>query len=160
MKHSNAQRIHAEYQRLRAEGHRLGASIIFHNLSDQFADKAIWKSYAWLLDMAAPPPPGAAVGDLGCKSGPTQPFFPWRGARRANGIDVGDDYLETGRRIVSTMYPAISFAKSDRGYIDLPPASVDFVLVNEVISHVNSMYLPNVYSEIARILKPGGQVMI
>jgi hypothetical protein len=37
---------------------------------------------------------------------------------------------------------------------------VDFVLINEVISHVNPGYLETVYAEVARILKPNGIVLI
>lgn len=152
--------MQAEYDRLRAEGARLCAPPHFQNLSDLFADKMIWKSYAWLLDLAAPLPPSAVVVDFGCKYGHAMPLLLVQGAGSAVGVDVDDEYLETGRRIIGEMYPAVSFAKSEYGFIDLPPASVDFVLLNEVISHVNPMYLPNVYSEIARILKPGGQVMV
>ena len=40
------------------------------------------------------------------------------------------------------------------------PDSVDLVIVNEVISHVNPAFLPALYSEIARILRVGGHVLI
>lgn len=153
-------RIQAEYESLRSESRRLGVPPSFQALSDQFADQAIWKSYAWLMDLAAPLPLGASVVDFGCKYGHALPLFLVRGAGKAIGVDVEDEYLEVGRRVVGQMYPTASFTKSQHGYIDLPPASADFVLVNEVISHVNPMYLPNVYAEIARILKPAGQVMI
>jgi SAM-dependent methyltransferase len=105
-------------------------------------------------------PPSATVADIGCKYGHTLPLFLARGAARAIGIDVEEEYLSVGRRIVGDIYPTIAFVQSERGFLPLPPDSVDFVLMNEVISHVNPTMLPTLYSEIARILRPKGQVLI
>ena len=103
---------------------------------------------------------GATVADIGCKYGHTLPLFLARGAARAIGIDVEEEYLTVGRRIVGDIYPSVAFVQSERGFLPLPPDSVDFVLMNEVISHVNPTMLPTLYSEIARILRPKGQVLI
>ena len=43
--------IQAEYERLKEESQRRGASEHFPSFSVLFADQKIWKSYQWLLDM-------------------------------------------------------------------------------------------------------------
>lgn len=152
--------IQSEYVRFRDESRLRQAPAHFQSFSDLFVEQQIWKSYAWLLDLASPLPERATVADFGCKYGHVLPLFFARGATRAIGIDVEDEYLEVGSRIVGDIYPSATFVKSDRGFLPLPPASVDFVLVNEAISHVNPTILPTVYAEIARILRPSGQVLI
>lgn len=152
--------IQSEYSRFRDESRLRQAPAHFQSFSDLFVEQQLWKAYADLLDLAAPLPPRATVADFGCKYGHLLPLFLARGATRAIGIDVEDEYLAVGSQIVGDIYPSATFVKSDRGFLPLPPASVDFVLVNEVISHVNPTILPTVYAEIARILRPSGQVLI
>ncbi len=150
----------SEYDRILAAAEKSDAPPYFVEMSRLFARDAVWKSYDELI---AGLPRGFAGGtavDIGCKYGHALPVFLGRGARNATGIDVVDEYLEAGRRILGALYPALSFAKSEEGLLPLAPCSVDFVLVNEVISHVNPMFLDNLYAEIGRILKPGGQVLI
>jgi SAM-dependent methyltransferase len=151
--------VQSEYVRFRDESRKRDAPAHFLSFCDLYVEQQLWKSYADLLDLA-PFAPGAAVVDMGCKYGHTLPLFLGRGAARAIGVDVEAEYLSVGRRIVGEIYPAASFIQSDRGYLPLPPASVDFVLVNEVISHVNPTMLPTLYGEIARILRRGGQLLI
>jgi SAM-dependent methyltransferase len=150
----------AEYARLVGEGARLGADAGFAGMSKLFADKAIWRSYDWLIRLSQKSLAGAVAVDIGCKYGHVLPLFLARGARAAMGIDVEPGYLDQGRRVLGSIYPSLEFARSDRGYLPLAPGSVDFVMVNEVISHVNPMYLETLYAEIARILRPGGVVVI
>lgn len=150
----------AEYDRILAEAERVHAPPYFLDMSRLFARDAIWRSYD---DLIAALPHGFSGGtavDIGCKYGHALPVFLCRGASQAIGIDVVDEYIEAGRRFLGSMYAAVRLEKSDEGLLPLPPSSVDFVLVNEVISHVNPMFLDNLYAEIGRILKPGGQVLI
>ncbi len=152
--------IQAEYDRLLAECETSAAPDPCITLSRQFSKDAIWKSYDWLLSLVPVSLSGQAAVDVGCKYGHVLPLFLIRGASRAIGVDVEDEYLEAGRRILGKLYPTLEFEKSDQGYLPIPPASVGFVMLNEVISHVNPMYLDNLYSEVARILKPGGYLLI
>ena len=152
--------IQAEYDRLLVEAEACGAPEPFLRLSRRCAKDAIWKHYDWLLSLVPRPLTGAVAVDIGCKYGHALPLFLARGASRAIGIDVEDDYVATGRRMFGTPYPNIEFQRSDDGFLSMPPESVDVVLLNEVISHVNPMYLENLYAEIARTLKRGGYVII
>jgi SAM-dependent methyltransferase len=152
--------VQRAYERLLIEGEHAGAPEHFMALSRLFAEQRIWKSYDWLLGLAPGQITGGIMVDFGCKYGHVLPLLLARGASRALGIDVEPSYLDVGQRIIGRLYPAAAFHRSDQGWLDLPQASVDVVLVNEVISHVNPGYLETVYSEIARILKPGGYVIV
>lgn len=151
----------AEYANFRDQSRKLNPPELYLNFCDMFADKAIWRSYDWLIDISGGINKDAVVVDIGCKFGHTLPLFLLRGASRAIGVDIIDHYIETGRQFTQAIYPQISFTQPDSGgYLPIPGGSVDFVLVNEVISHVNPQVLPLLFSEIARILKPGGKLMI
>lgn len=149
-----------EYQGILSAAETAQAPAYFVEMSRLFARDGIWKSYDRLLDLVPRPLAGGTAVDIGCKYGHALPLFLCRGAAKAVGIDVVDEYLETGRRLLGARYPGLEFAKSDEGLLPLRSASADLVLVNEVISHVNPMFLENLYAEIARILKPGGHVLI
>ena len=152
--------IQAEYERLKSESLRLGASEHFRSFSTLFADQQIWKSYQSLLDMVPRSLDGCDVMDVGCKYGHLMPLFFAQGARSAIGIDVEDSYLRPASEIISAIWPQARFKKSEQGYLPIASDSVDLVVVNEVISHVNPSYLPNLFSEIARVLRVGGHVLI
>jgi hypothetical protein len=76
------------------------------------------------------------------------------------GVDVDDEYLAVGNLVFESIgFPGV-MVKSDDGYLAIESETVDFVLVNEVISHVNPCYLDSLYSELSRVLKPGGHILI
>lgn len=152
--------LQSEYDRILAAAENASVPPYFVEMSRLFARDAIWKSYDGLIATLPRGFVGGTAVDIGCKYGHTLPVFLARGATHAVGVDVVDEYLEAGRRIIGALYPTTSFTKSEEGLLPLPPCSVDFVLVNEVISHVNPMFLDNLYAEIGRVLKPGGQVLI
>ncbi len=126
----------------------------------QFDEEEAWRSYAWLADLVRPRMDGWTVVDVGCKVGLALPVFLARGARAAIGLDVVDAYLDAGRRLIGTRHPEARFERTDKGLLPVPSASVDLVLMNEVISHVNPMFLHMVFAETARILVDGGALLI
>jgi SAM-dependent methyltransferase len=104
---------------------------------------------------------GKVALDFGCKFGHVLPVFLALGAERAIGVDVEPDYLEAGRKLFGALYPGqVDIVPSVEGLIAIQPCTVDFVFMNEVISHINPCYLDRVYSEVARVLRPGGAVFI
>jgi SAM-dependent methyltransferase len=153
-------KIRVEYERFSDESRRRGASKHFLSFSTLFADQQIWKSYQWLLDMVPKSIEGSDVVDIGCKYGHTMPLFFSQGARSAIGVDVVDEYLQAATSFVGAVYPRARFVKSEQGYLPIESDSVDIVLINEVISHVHPVYLPNLFSEIGRVLRIGGYVLI
>lgn len=152
--------IQTEYERLKEEGQRRGASEHFQSFSILFADQQIWKSYQWLLDMVPGSLDECDIVDIGCKYGHLTPLFVAQGARSATGIDVEDVYLKPASDIVAAIWSQAQFMKSEQGFLPIESESVDLVFVNEVISHVNPAYMPNLFSEIVRILRVGGHLLI
>src|SRR5579871_3226894 len=143
--------IQTEYKRLKEESRRRGAAEHFMSFSVLFADQQIWKSYRSLLDLVPKSLEGRDVVDIGCKYGHVMPLFFAEGVRSAIGVDVEDVYLKSASEIIGAIWPQARFKKSEQGFLPIESDSVDFVLVNEVISHVNPGYLPTLFSEIARI---------
>ena len=152
--------IQAQYQLLKDEGRRRNASENFMYFSTLFADQQIWRSYQSLLDIVPRDLDGCDVVDIGCKYGHVIPLFFGLGARSAIGVDVEDEYLTAASGIIAAVWPQAQFKKSEQGYLPIESDSVDVVFVNEVISHVNPGHMPALFSEIARIMRIGGYVVI
>jgi len=71
------------------------------------------------------------------------------------GLDVSEKALEEARKI----FPECQFYKIEDGAkFPLGDNSVDFIFSSEVIEHIYDT--ENTFSEIARILKPGGKLLI
>jgi SAM-dependent methyltransferase len=153
-------RIQTDYERLLAASAELGAPEHFVQFSKLFAEHQLWRSYTSLLDLAPVSLEGGIAVDIGCKYGHALPIFLAQGARTAIGVDVIDEYLAVARDVLGVIFPATSFVKSEQGYLPITSETASVVMINEVISHVNPMYLPNLFSEVARVLVPGGYVLI
>lgn len=102
---------------------------------------------------------GGTVLEFGCKFGHLTPVFQSLGAGQVINVEVDDEYLRDGERFIGSASGA-RYVKSDDCYIDVESDSVDFVLAKEVISHINPALLHTFYSEVARVLRPGGEIVI
>lgn len=101
------------------------------------------------------------VVDFGCKYGQSAPIFLMLGAAKVIGIDVEPGYITNAEKIIRGRYPdRVEFFQSEGTMIPLQPETVDFVYMNEVISHINPQYLDMVFLEVSRILKKGGRLYI
>lgn len=152
--------IQAEYDCLKALSDGPDVSEHFRHFSTLFADQQLWKSYVWLLDIAAKPLDGSTVVDIGCKYGHLMPLLIAKGAHSTIGVDVDHLYLQPAKDVIAANWPQASFVKSERGFLPIKSDSADLVIVNEVISHVNPGYLPTMFSEVGRVLRVGGRVVI
>lgn len=152
-------KIQAEYERLfeQASGGDYPGYLL--DMTKSWRD-GTWRMYTLVLDRADYSFNGKVVLDFGCKYGHILPMFLALGASAAIGVDAEEVYVEPGSRFFASLYPNITIKQTQRGLIPLQSESVDFVLVNEVISHVNFEYLDTVYREISRVLRPGGVVLI
>ena len=152
-------RLKNTYRALAEAAVRTGAPSYFVELTRAFDTGELWRDYVSVL-AAAPSFAGGVVVDIGCKYGHALPLFEVMGATRCIGVDVDDDYLRVGSSAFDAIGFPAQFLKSDEGYLPIDSESVDFVLVNEVISHVNPAYLDTLYAEISRVLKVGGAILI
>jgi SAM-dependent methyltransferase len=103
---------------------------------------------------------GKVVVDMGCKYGHYVPIFLKFGARAIICIDVIPEYIDIGRKVFATKYQNVSYLLVEGPLLPLQPESASFVWLNEVVSHINPMFLDPLFAEIGRILQPGGAVQI
>lgn len=88
------------------------------------------------------------VLDIGCADRWIEPHLP-------EGCNyIGLDYLATG----GLMYGARPDVFADASQLPLPDASIDTVLLLEVLEHLR--HPAQALSEIARVLRPGGQLLL
>ncbi len=120
----------------------------------------LYRDYEALLDTIPCSLEGKAVLDFGCKYGHLIPLLIARGASQAIGADAEDSYVRAGKTVFEALYPNARIVATEAGYLPLDPESVDVVVMNEVISHVNPGYLDTVWREAARVLKQGGILFI
>ncbi|MDH7499439.1 MAG: class I SAM-dependent methyltransferase [candidate division NC10 bacterium] len=123
-------------------------------------EKGRWRDYLSLLRAIPIPLAGLTVVDFGCKYGHLLPLLICLGAEMAMGIDAEEEYTEAGRFVFETLYPSVRILKSEAGYIPLQPDSVDVVILNEVVSHINPGFLDTVWLEVSRILRVDGILLI
>jgi SAM-dependent methyltransferase len=151
--------VQSLFQDLYRRRHELDAPDYFHYFTKSMAE-GLWKDYEALLRRFPESLAGKDVLDFGCKFGHVIPQAIAMGARSAIGIDVIDEYVEAADRVLGRLFPAARFYRADQCLIPLPSASVDCFLANEVISHINPMFLETFYAETCRVLRTGGHVLI
>lgn len=104
----------------------------------------------------APKTPNLTIMDFGCGSGNMlSEIMKLNPKSKYIGIDVSDIAI---KKIKERFPKEIFFAVEDGGKIPVKTGSVDFILALDVIEHVYNT--KETLSELARILKPGGRILI
>lgn len=104
---------------------------------------------------------GKDVLDFGCGEGDLSFIVAEMSPRSIVAIDVDEDRVESARRRVTELKPAVEpdfRAATTMDTIDLPDASVDLLLCFDVLEHI--LDYENILPEWERVLRPGGRVMI
>ncbi|KAF1952862.1 NAD(P)-binding protein, partial [Byssothecium circinans] len=106
---------------------------------------------------------GETVVDLGCGAG----FDCFLAARKVGeqgrviGVDMNEDMLTKARRNAhAANIQNTTFLSAKISSIPLPPDTADVIISNCVINLVPHSSKPQVFTEIHRLLKPGGRVAI
>ncbi|MBU0706723.1 class I SAM-dependent methyltransferase [Patescibacteria group bacterium] len=119
-----------------------------------------WKMYLDFVVLHLPVSPrGMVVMDYGCGAGMLSVILFELGAAKYVGVDVLPQLAEISA-LHDKNWDLMTIVSVDHGYIAAQPTSIDIVIANEVISHVNPRDLPTVYQEWGRIVRPGGCVFI
>jgi len=97
-------------------------------------------------------PRGVAI-DAACGTGRHAEWLVEQG-HDVLGVDSSSDMLEIAR----TKVPGARFAEGDLHHLPVPDASADLVLVTLALCHVRD--LGPVFAELARVLRPGGHLVV
>jgi len=95
--------------------------------------------------------PGAVLADLGCGAGLLAPWVADRGYRH-----VGVDLVRSA--LVQAAAHGVSPVQADVAAVPLADGSADVVAAGEILEHVPGW--PRVVAEAARILRPGGLLVL
>ncbi len=99
------------------------------------------------------PSPPKRVLDCGCGTGIYASSFP---SESYTGIDLSPKYIERARRC----YPEYRFKVMDATALNFANESFDAVIVSGVIHHLPNIDSQRLLSEVWRVLRPGGQLLL
>ena len=123
---------------------------------------SMWRDQAWrrLAVRAAAIEGGENVVDVACGTGDLSLAFAreleMKGAGKVLGIDFTHEMLEVAR--ARKAHPRVRYIQGDAQNLDLPDASADVVSIAFGIRNVQDV--ARALGEFARILKPGGRLVI
>jgi SAM-dependent methyltransferase len=95
------------------------------------------------------------VADLGCGPGHVTAHLSRLGLE-VTGIDLSPAMIATAR----AAYPGLSFAVGDMTRLDLGDGSLGGILAFYSIIHLPDELVPVAFAEFARVLAPGGQLLV
>ncbi|MBM7788905.1 class I SAM-dependent DNA methyltransferase [Tenggerimyces flavus] len=98
---------------------------------------------------------GLPVADLGCGPGKVTSFLHGLGVD-VFGIDLSPEMIALARK----ENPGLRFDVGSMTALDLPPASVSGIVASYSIIHVPDEALPSLFDGFARVLAPGGEVLV
>ncbi|WP_165944355.1 class I SAM-dependent methyltransferase [Micromonospora sp. KC213] len=120
-------------------------------LGDELRGKALDRA---LLDAFAELTAGGPVLDVGCGPGHTSAPLTHRGAR-AFGVDLSPMMCTIARRTAS-----LPCAAADMTALPIRSAAVSGILCWYAVIHLHQHHRAAAYAEFARVLRPGGHVLI
>lgn len=107
-------------------------------------------------------PPSASVLEVGCGTGAMLRFLAQRDdfTGKAFGVDQSSHFIEAANLFAEAEHVAdrIVFQVGDAHRLDYPSGTFDVVIAHTLISHVTEPTM--VLSEMARVVRPGGTVVI
>ncbi|MBR8643161.1 methyltransferase domain-containing protein [Streptomyces tuirus] len=112
-------------------------------------DRALLNGFAELVGE------GGEVADLGCGPGRVTAYLASRGLS-VFGLDLSESMLAIARR----ENPGLRFEQGSMLDLDLPDGSLAGVVSWYSIIHTPQDRLPEVFAEFARVLRPGGHLLI
>jgi SAM-dependent methyltransferase len=125
------------------------AAEFFDELRHKPLDRALLAAFAELVG------PGAPVADMGCGPGQIARDLDARGLR-VMGIDLSGAMIALAR----TLTPSVEFRVGDLLALDLPDGSLAGLTAFYAIVHFDPAQLVVVFRHFARVLRPGGVVLL
>jgi ubiquinone/menaquinone biosynthesis C-methylase UbiE len=126
-----------------------------YDLLDAFAEWA-WKG-PQRREVFRRVPPGRLL-DVGVGTGANMPFYP--AGAEATGIDASSGMLQQARRRAQALGRPMTLERMDIVGLGFPDASFDTVVTTYVLLCLPEDLLPRGLSELGRVCRPGGRVVI
>jgi ubiquinone/menaquinone biosynthesis C-methylase UbiE len=120
--------------------------------SDREADASWREAVTRLVD-----PTSAVVIDVGCGGGTYARAWHDLGAATVTGVDFSGPILDAARETHGDL-PGVSFRRGEATATGLPGGRADVVFERALVHHVPD--LPAVAAEAARLLRPGGTLLV
>jgi SAM-dependent methyltransferase len=98
---------------------------------------------------------GGPVADIGCGTGRVTAYLDGLGLP-VSGIDLSPGMIEVARRV----HPGLRFEVGSMLALDLPDGALGGVLAWYSVIHVPDERLPEAFAEFARVLAPGGLLLV
>jgi|SRR5215469_8401440 len=114
-------------------------------------DRALLAGFAELVRAAG----AAPIADIGCGAGAVTAYLNAIGAA-AFGIDLSAGMIDQARKA----YPELRFEVGSMLALDLPEGSLSGIVAWYSTIHVPDEELPRVFGEFARVLVPGGYLLL
>ncbi|GHF56023.1 ubiquinone/menaquinone biosynthesis C-methylase UbiE [Amycolatopsis bartoniae] len=124
------------------------AELLRDLLADSTFDRAMLGAFAELVR-------GGVVAELGCGPGRITGHLASLGLD-VFGVDLSPQMVAVARRA----HPELRFEEGSMLALDLPDASVHGIVAWYSIIHTPPEQLPTVFAEFARVLVPGGRVLL
>ncbi|WP_431874018.1 class I SAM-dependent DNA methyltransferase [Amycolatopsis sacchari] len=124
------------------------AEVLRDLLADSTFDRAMLGAFAELV-------PEGRVAEIGCGPGRIAAHLASLGLD-VFGVDLSPQMVEVARE----RYPGLRFEVGTMLALDLPDASLDGLVAWYSIIHTPPGRLPEVFAEFARVLKPGGYLLL
>ncbi len=118
-------------------------------------DRAMLAAFADLVRARSGGEPPPAVADVGCGPGHVTAYLRTLNLD-ASGVDLSPAMLAWARQA----YPGLRFDEGSMTDLDLPDGGLAGILAWYSVMHIPSERLPGVFAEFARVLAPGGQVLV
>jgi SAM-dependent methyltransferase len=110
---------------------------------------------ALLVAFAEQAPPGLPVADIGCGPGQIAAFLHGLG-RVAIGVDLSGGMVDEARRL----HPDLEFRQGSMLGLDFAAGSLAGIAAFYSVIHVPPADRPRVFAEFARVLAPGGRLLL
>jgi SAM-dependent methyltransferase len=143
----------SDYLRLTRDGYDRTAGAYADRFHDHLRDKPL--DLAMLSGFAGLVGAGGDVADVGCGTGATTAMLTDAGLD-AVGIDLSPNMIEQARRL----NPALTFHVGAMAALPFDDGALAGVCAWYSTIHVPDEELPQVFSEFARVLRPGGYVLV
>jgi ubiquinone/menaquinone biosynthesis C-methylase UbiE len=127
------------------------AELLRDELGAKPVDRAMLAAFVELVQAGG----GGPVADLGCGPGRITGHLAALGLD-VHGVDLSSAMVEVARQT----YPELGFVEGSRSDLDIADGELAGIVAWYSVIHTPTELLPEVFAEFARVLRPGGQLLV